>query len=406
MHEATVTSTTAHCEARQACEHALGLFLRGAGDPGPALDRALDADPELVPAHLLRAGLVVASKDRAVLGAIDAILARLAWRAAWLSERERLHLAAAHAWRVGAPRRAAALYSETVRRWPHDLLALRLAQSCHFLLGDAQALHDVAAGAMPHWRADMPGYDCALAMHAFGLEETGQPARAKAEGGRALAIEPRNPVAIHAVAHALASAGETLAGAQWMALRVGDWTNDGAMVAHNWWHVALFHLALGSQDQALDIYDAQIALAVERSATDAADAAALLWRLELHNVDVGQRWHPVANAFALRPMPALWPLVDVHAAMAFAAAGRARELDRLAGALAAGGRVAREVALPLARAFESFAAGDYANSAAMLATHRHHAWRLGGSHVQREIVDLTLEAAAAPPGGRIALRAA
>jgi tetratricopeptide (TPR) repeat protein len=406
MPEATDTSTTGSCDARQAYEHALGQFLRGAGDPRPALERALGADPELAPAHLLRAGLAVASKERTALGVIDAVLARLACRAAWLSERERLHLAAAHAWRVGAPRRAAALYSETVRRWPHDLLALRLAQSCHFLLGDAQALHDVAAGAMPHWRADMPGYDCALAMHAFGLEETGQSARAEAEGGRALAIEPRNPVAIHAVAHALASAGKTLAGLEWMELRSGDWMIDGAMVAHNWWHVALFHLALGRAPRALEIYDAAIAPAAEGSATDAADAAALLWRLELLDVDVGERWHPVANAFALRPMPALWPLMDVHAAMAFAAAGRARELDRLAGALAAGGRVAREVALPLARAIESFAAGDHANSAATLAAHRRHAWRLGGSHVQREIIDLTLEVAVARPGGRIGLRAA
>jgi hypothetical protein len=342
MLEATVTSTTARGAAEQACERALDLFLRGAGDPRPELDHVLAADPDFVPAQLLRAGLAVAAKDRAALGTIDAILARLEGCMPRLGERDRMHLAAAHAWRAGAPE---------------------------------------------------PGYDCALAMYAFGLEELGHCARAKAAGCRALAIEPRNPAAIHAVAHALMSTGEPLAGVQWMERRADGWMNDGAMVAHNWWHVALFHLALGRAGRALAIYDAAIAPAVAHSATDAADAAALLWRLHLHEVDVGRRWHPVAHAFALRPMPALWPLVDVHAAMAFAAAGRARELDRLRSALAAGGPVAREVALPLSRALEAYAAGEHAESAATLAAHRRDARRLGGSHVQREIVDLTLDAA-------------
>jgi len=394
------TSTAARYDAARAHEHALGCFLRGSGDPGPALERALDGDPDLVPAHLLRAGLAIASKDRGALGLIDAVLARLGRALPRLSERERGHLAAAHAWRVGAPDHAASLYADIVRLWPHDLLALRLAQSCCFLLGDARGLHEVAARVMPYWRAGMPGYDCALAMHAFGLEEIGECDRAQAVGRRALEIEPRNPVAVHAVAHALASAGDPRAGLHWMEGRADDWMNDGAMVAHNWWHVALFHLALGRAGRALDIYDAAIAPAVAHSATDAADAAALLWRLELNGIDVGQRWHAVAQAFTLRPMPALWPLVDVHAALAFAAAGRARELDRLRSALAGAGRVARSVALPIARGLEAFAAGEYAQCAATLAACRSDAWRLGGSPLQREIIDVTLAAAGARTAGR------
>lgn len=389
------TSTAAHSDAARTHQHALGCFLRGSGDPGPALERALATDPDLVPAQLLRAGLAIASKDRGALGVIDAVLNRLGRSRPQLSERERGHLAAAHAWRVGALDRAASLYADIVRLWPHELLALRLAQSCCFLLGDARGLHEVAARALPYWRAGMPGYDCVLAMHAFGLEEIGECGRAQAVGRRALEIEPRNTVAIHAVAHALAGAGDPRAGLHWMEGRADNWMNDGAMAAHNGWHVALFHLALGRAGRALAIYDATIAPAVAHSATDAADAAALLWRLGLNGIDVGRRWHAVAQAFTLRPMPALWPLIDVHAALAFAAAARARELDRLRSALAGAGPVARGVALPVARGLEAFAAGEYAQSAATLAACRGDAWRLGGSPLQREIIDITRAAAGA-----------
>lgn len=379
-------------------EEALGLFLRAAGDPRPALDHALDLDPDCVPALLLRTGMAVAAKERAALPVIDAMLARLDRRALRLGERERGHVAAAYAWRAGAPARAAALYAGLVRRWPHDLLALRLAQSCFFLLGDAQALHDVAAGAVVHWGTRQPGYDCALAFHAFGLEEAGESARADRVGRRALEAAPRNAVAVHAVAHALYSAGDAHAGGQWMTRHRASWANEGAMAGHNGWHLALFRLAAGAPADALALYDAFVAPALGASAADAADAAALLWRLGLAGTDVGARWAPVADAFALRALPALWALVDVHAALAFAATGRAREMDRLRDGLARGGTVAREVALPLVRGIEAYAAGANPESTAILAAHRRDARRLGGSPVQREIVDLTLAAARARAG--------
>jgi len=389
----SATTRAAQLDAHASCDRALGLFLRGAGDPRPALDHALDRDPGCVPALLLRTGMAVAAKERATLVVIDEAVGRLAAPALPLVERQRGHVAAACAWRAGEHARAAAIYAGLVRRWPHDLLALRLAQSCYFLLGDARALHEVAAGALRHWREGLPGYDCALAFHAFGLEETGDPARAERAGRRALEIEPRNAVAVHAVAHALHSAGDAHAGGRWMARQRASWSNDGAMAGHNGWHLALFHLAAGEHARALSLYDALVAPALGASAADAADAAALLWRLALAGVEVGDRWGPVADAFALRGLPALWPLLDVHAALAFAAAGRTREMNRLQDALARGGAAAREVALPLARGIEAFAAGAHAAGAALLAAHRRSAQRLGGSAAQREIIDLTLAAA-------------
>jgi len=251
----------------------------------------------------------------------------------------------------------------------------------------------VTSGALPHWREGMPGFDALLALHAFALDESGDCVRAEGAARRALAIEPANPCAIHAVAHALDGREPGRRGLAWLESRAGDWAGDGAMTSHNGWHLALAHLALGRPERSLAVYDAKLAPALERIGADAMDAAALLWRLELQGVAVGARWRAVAVAFALRPQPSLWPLVDVHAGTAFVAAGRARELDRLWVKLAGGHGVAREVAAPVVRAIQAFGASDYTEAAAMLAPLAGQSWRLGGSFVQREIVALTLEVA-------------
>ena len=51
------------------------------------------------------------------------------------------------------------------------------------------------------WHRDVPGYHYVLGMHAFGLEESGDYARAEEQGRAALELDRRDPWAVHAVAH-------------------------------------------------------------------------------------------------------------------------------------------------------------------------------------------------------------
>lgn len=378
-------TSTAEAHAQDALER----FLRASGGAQAALAAAFAADSGCVPAHLLRIASAVTAKDRAALARLDDSVALLGARAASLDERERMHLAAARAWRAGAHEVAAHIYSGIAQRSPHDLLAIRLAQSSWFMLGRPRELHEVAARALPHWHDDLPAADALLAMHAFGLEATGDLARAEAAARQAIALFPRNPSAIHAVAHALEGRGAIAAGLRWMEQHAREWTAAGGMASHNAWHTARFHLALGQPQRALALYDRAVAPALDHVGSDAADAAALLWRFGLDGVDVGKRWEPVAAAFALRPLPSLWALADVHAGMAFAAAGRGRELDRLRSALAAAPGAAHRVAFTLLDGIEAFAAGERASAHALLAPRLRDTWRLGGSRAQREIVALT-----------------
>jgi hypothetical protein len=64
--------------------------------------------------------------------------------------------------------------------------------------------------------------------------------------------------------------------------------------------------------------------------------------------------------------------------------------------------MAREVGLPLMRGLIALAHGDADGAADLIAPARGQAARLGGSHAQRDLIDLTLLAAAAD-GGRHSL---
>jgi hypothetical protein len=396
---------------RAAYDRALLDFLRGRGDPRSDVARMLAIDPSFVQAHVLRAGMAVAEKDRTAFPALDASLAAGERLAAGTPPRERAHLAAARAWRRGGPERAARMYTSIARRWPRDALALRLAQSCHFFLGNEQALHDVAAEALPHWREDHVGHDCVLAMVAFGREALGDAGGAEALCHRALAVAPRNPALVHVMAHALATGQRAEHGVRFLEARAREWVLDSPLARHNWWHAAIFKLALGRTERALAIYDTLLAPRPGTTASDAADAAALLWRIELAGGDVGDRWHAVATVFAAERLPTLWPLLDVHAALAFVASGRVDDAWRLRSAIASSARgsrhaarVGREVTLPVLNALEAYAAGHYATSATLLARCSNGADRLGGSRLQREILELTLRDAAARSHGRCAGR--
>ena len=70
----------------------------------------------------------------------------------------RTHLAAAEAWLSGNPVLAAESYAFILSRWPSDLLALRLAQSCYFFLGQHDRFCKVVDSVAQAWTDDQRGH--------------------------------------------------------------------------------------------------------------------------------------------------------------------------------------------------------------------------------------------------------
>lgn len=381
----------------EALERATDLTASYFVDPLATIDAALAQDPGFAAGHCLRAALAVISTERGALPMLAESIAAIDALGDRATDRERMHAVAARAWLEGDFTRSLRLYGDIVVAYPRDLVALQTAHVADFLLGQSTLLRDRIAQVLGHWGSDVPGYGYVLGMHAFGLEETALYARAEETGRRALDLNPRDPWAVHAVAHVMEMQGRIGEGIDWLSSRVDDWAPDNALAYHNWWHLALYHLDLEEIPRALELYDSKIRPVQTPVAMEMVDASALLWRLTLRGVDVGARWMPLADAWQPLARDGFYAFNDAHAVMALVGAGRWAEVDAVLDSLAEAARgtgtnamMSREVGLPVATALAAFGRGHYDVVIDELLPVRAHANRFGGSHAQRDFVHLTL----------------
>ncbi|NSC21091.1 tetratricopeptide repeat protein [Streptomyces albus subsp. chlorinus] len=325
------------------------------------------------------------------------------------TERERAHLCAASVWLAGDIERAGALLREITVAWPRDTLALAVGHQIDFFTGNAASLRDRVAGALTAWSEEDPHYGPLLGMLGFGLEESGDYARAEETARAAVERGPRDVWGIHAVAHCMEMRGRFAEGIGYLDARRADWGAGNMMAVHNWWHYALYALEAGEVGRALDIYDAALHTpSSEGAVLELLDAASLLWRLYLEGGEVqaaiGGRWEPLADAWAARADGPHYSFNDVHAVMAYLGAGRmqaAEELvaDRAAWAARPHPGVTNhtmmvEIGLPVCRALIAFGQGRYERAMELLLPLRGRLQTFGGSHAQRDVVQRTLVEAA------------
>lgn len=359
---------------------------------------ALHEAPQFVMAHVLQAWLLVCSRDPQRARSARPVIARAAALPA--NERERGHLAALDAIVHDDLDRALAWLGEVLRTQPRDVLALQIAHVFDYYLGDSARLADRAAAVLPAWSRDVPGYHSVLAMHAFGLVESGEYDRAEDVAQAALELDPRDARAHHVMAHVFEMREQPADGAQWLAAHAAGWSTDTVVSTHCWWHLALFHLARGKHDDALAVYDQRVRARKSGAVADLIDAAALLWRIELARGSAGSRWSELAAAWAPHIDDAYCSFSDIHAMLAFVGANdwrSARQLERrLENAQVQPtrhGATTRLLGLAACRAMIAYGRGNDSLAIRLLASVPAHAHRLGGSHAQRDVLHLTLQRA-------------
>jgi tetratricopeptide (TPR) repeat protein len=392
-----VSVSTDNRQSLDRYERAVDLLHSYFNDPLAAIDAALAEDPGFVMGHCFRAGLLTTTTDRAAEPMLRESVEAGEALAVNANDRERQHLAAARAWLDGDFQQAVARYGDIAIEHPRDSLALQLAHLGDFYLGQSSQLRDRIARALSDWDESVPGYGYVLGMHAFGLEEMGDYGRAEERARRALELNPRDPWAVHAGAHVMEMQGRLGDGVNWLTSRTNDWAPDNGFAFHNWWHLALYHLDLGRHERVLQVYDTAIRPKPSELPLEMLDATALLWRLHLRGVDVGDRWSELANSWEKRIEDTYYVFNDMHAMMAFVAGGREASARRLLDGLVrrldqdgTNAMMTRDVGLPVCRALQAFGRANYRAAIEELMPVRQVAHRFGGSHAQRDVLSLTL----------------
>jgi len=358
--------------------------------------RAVAADPDFV---LARAALAVSLYLDEQLPAGRAEMERAvtdgAAQATTLTGREGRHVEALRLFVGGRGNDAIPVMKEILAEHPRDVLLMQRLYFIYFWQGRSADMLEVTTGVLPALEDD--GYS--LGYHAFALEENRRFDEALPLAERALARNPRDAWAVHAIAHVHYERGENRRGIEALPPRIHPCDHLGYFRNHLLWHLALLHLAEGDYERGGRLFESVFGRIPIAIASDLQDSVALAWRLDLYGQSDPKRWTHLAEA-ARRwiDMPLLL-FHDLHVGMALSAAGDWAAADGHLERLRARGKKSKnftlpEVVVPLLEGLHAFARGDYAGCVARIAPVDARVVEVGGSHAQREIFHDTLLAAA------------
>ena len=378
-------------------------FYAWTGDILGDLNRAASEDPGFALGHVATAIILMLGGFRGDHPAVTGAIASAAGQDGSMTPRERGHVVIAEALARGELRDAARSCQAVLLDHPTDALALRYATDLFYYLGDSSGIRDIVASVLPQWREDDPIFGFVLGRYAFGLEESGALGEAEVFGRRALAINPEDAWATHAIAHVFEASGRAEDGRHFLEETRGDWSVGEWLAIHNGWHLALFLIEAGQGDEVLGHYDCFVHPRLkENFVLDLIDASSLLWRLELAGIDVGARWSEVARIAAARIGEHVLAFNDLHVALALVGAKNREAIVRLMESIdlfLGTGKgdnltITADVGRPLIAGMAAFGEGNWRGTIDTLLPIRHAVVRIGGSHAQRELVDQTLVAAA------------
>jgi hypothetical protein len=391
--------TTASGKAAAAFDHAIDGYLAYRVDLPGRMEALLAADPDYGLAHSLKGYLLLMSFRADLLGAARGALAEA--RRCSGTAREMAHAEALARWIDGDPEAAVAVWDQILEDHPHDILAFRLAHFLNFWCGRPEAMLRSVRAVERHWSGGVPRFGSVLACRCFALEEAGYYLEAEYAGREAIRIDGGDIWAAHGVAHVLEMTGRRREGIDWVETLQSQWAGANNLKHHLWWHQALYSLELGDFSKVLSLYDAgfrNLASPLTELAPDlyidVQNAASMLFRLQRHGVDVGDRWTEIANKAEARIGDCQSAFTLPHWMMSLAATGRERAADAMLAAMRdfAGGeqptaRLVREVTLPVTMAVLANGQGGHEQALALMRPLIGAMSRMGGSHAQQDVLE-------------------
>jgi hypothetical protein len=405
-HDHQGNASSSNPAALDQLELALDCFVHFRGSIPAALAQALAADPKSALALALDGYLGVLATDPAQAQAASLRLQAFTSRArlGQYNQRERDHLEAAATLLAGDFEAASAQLEQISLAHPRDLLALAVGHQLDFFTGNSRMLRDRPAAVLSAWSPDDRYYPNILGMLSFGLCECHQHDRAFEVGLAAVAGDPKDVWAIHALGHTFEETGRFEDGLRFYDGHAWAWQANNYFIVHNTWHYALFALEAGDLARALALFDATVFNTNAVIALQLLDASALLWRVYLAGSEQPARFAALAGHWLQLLDPPFYAFNDMHQMMALAGAGHWSAAQHLIDSreqwLKAFGSnentkisniaMTRNIGLPVCRALLAFAQGRYLEVIAQLWPIRRRLAEFGGSHAQRDVVQKTL----------------
>jgi tetratricopeptide (TPR) repeat protein len=275
---------------------------------------------------------------------------------------------------------------------PCDLVILKLHQYLNCNLGRSAELLRIALQVEPHNRGNAQFYG----MLAFAYEQCHLLSEAEAAARLAIALRSDEPWAQHALAHVMLTEGRIEEGVMLLESARNGWSRlNSFMRTHLWWHLCLFYLSQGREQEILALYDTQVWGVDKDYSQDQVGAVSLLARLELAGVDVGERWSDLGDHLASRAKDTVLPFLSLQYLYGLGRAGRG-EAELLLASIVRRGEVApayshsiwSEITAPAAEGLLAHARhGDPKITIARLGQALPGIIAIGGSHAQRDLFE-------------------
>jgi len=367
-------------------------------ETGDLLKELLTTDPDMPMAVCTKGyiakliGCASHSKRAAgISGQLDKLLESVT-----VTDREKGHAAALSAWCNGNMDLATDIWEKILLEYPLDGMALRLAHFMHFYSGDGRKIRDSMARILPRWPESHPEYGFLLGMYGFGLEEAGEFSEAEKYARRAVEINPSDSWSVHAVAHVMEMTERHEEGIEWITGLKDRWSTVNNFRFHLYWHQCLFHLERGELGEALKIYDEQVVSDIESGFyLDICNASSLLWRLEMFNADIGDRWLRLADVSKDHLQDRDLIFVSLHYLMPLIATGDKNGTKAMMENLLgwsrqddSQGRVTAAVGLTLAQGLQQARNGNYGEAFEKLVSAKYSMDPVGGSMAQRDLFSM------------------
>jgi tetratricopeptide (TPR) repeat protein len=389
-------------------DRAVSEYLRIGNRTLKYLEGALEADPDLLMAHCANGYFQAFNTRWGIASGMHASLkeAERTLKARGGTASERLHVSALRALSRGNLIETVRIWEEILVEQPRDVLALRLAHSYYFILGDQPNLRDSISRTLHAWDESVPNYGYILGAYAFGLQETGDYLAGEAAAKRAVELKPDDLYGAHAATHVHEMETRYREGKEWVTACEDNWCDCNSFLNHEWWHYTLFCVELQQYDECLAYLDSHVFVEGSEEFRDTSSVCSVLWRLDDLGIDVGDRWQSLADIAERHIGDHILAYADVFTTLALTAGSREEAAQRMLASMrgvkidddVTTTRIIHEIGLPIAEALIAYRAGDCGRVVDLLMPIRYDFHHMGYSHVQRDIFMLTLMQAAVKSG--------